>query len=109
MKTQVAIIGGGISGLSAAIQLKSAGIDFKILEAQNEIGGRVRSKKVDDFILDRGFQVLLTAYPEAKKILDYDALQLKHFDPGALILHEDGNRSIIGDPLTSFSTPSSLR
>ena len=37
-----------------------------------------------DSLLDRGFQVLLTAYPEAQRTLDYQALDLKKFAPGAL-------------------------
>ncbi len=99
MDTQVAIIGAGITGLSAAIELQSAGIDFKILEAENEVGGRVRSKNIDGYILDRGFQVILTAYPQAKKLLNYEELNLQHFDPGALILKNQGKHEKIGDPL----------
>lgn len=104
MKTQVAIIGAGISGLSAAIQLKSAGIDFKILESEHEVGGRVRSKNIDGYVIDRGFQVLLTAYPEAKNLLDYEKLNLKTFDSGAMILHESGKKSKLGDPLRQISS-----
>ena len=41
------------------------------LEASDGVGGRVRTDRVDDFLLDRGFQALLTAYPEAAEALDY--------------------------------------
>ena len=47
----------------------------------------MRTDLVDGFRLDRGFQVMLTAYPEARRLLDYDALQLKNFEPGALVWH----------------------
>jgi len=47
----------------------------------------MRTDEVDGFMLDRGFQVLLTAYPEARRLLDYDALKLKAFESGALIRH----------------------
>jgi len=81
----VVIIGAGLAGLCCARRLQEKGISFQILEASDGIGGRVRTDHVDGFLLDRGFQVLLEGYPEARHVLDYDALQLKSFDPGALI------------------------
>ena len=94
----VIIIGAGLAGLTAAKVLKTAGKSVKILEASDQPGGRVRTEEVDGFLLDRGFQVLLTAYPETQRFLDYDALELQKFDPGALILNETGTTKI-GDPL----------
>jgi phytoene dehydrogenase-like protein len=80
----VLIIGAGLAGLCCAKRLTEAGIAFQIVEASDGIGGRVRTDEVEGFLLDRGFQVLLTAYPEARKILDYSRLDLKSFSPGAL-------------------------
>ncbi len=97
-KTQVIIIGGGIAGLSAAVYLHKQGISFKLIEASDRVGGRVKTDIVDGYRLDRGFQVLLTAYPEAKALLDYNALQLKPFLPGSLILKANGKTAQIGDP-----------
>ncbi|TDE17266.1 NAD(P)/FAD-dependent oxidoreductase [Dyadobacter psychrotolerans] len=102
-KTDVIIIGAGLAGLTAAKVLKAAGKSVKILEASDQVGGRVRTDEVDGFLLDRGFQVLLTAYPETKRFLDYDALDLRKFDPGALILNENGSTRI-GDPLRQPGT-----
>ncbi len=85
--SEVAIIGAGLAGLSCALSLENAGIAVNLLEASDAQGGRVRTDVVEGFRLDRGFQVLLTAYPEAKRLLDYDALQLKKFEPGALVWH----------------------
>ena len=96
--TDVIIIGAGLAGLTAAKVLKAAGKTIKILEASDTVGGRVRTDSVDGFLLDRGFQVLLTAYPETKRFLDYKALDLRPFSPGAIILNEKG-RSEIVDPL----------
>lgn len=79
------IIGAGLAGLSCATHLHRHGIPYRILEKSDAVGGRVRTDSVDGFRLDRGFQVLLTAYPEAKALLDYDALDLHSFDAGALV------------------------
>ncbi len=95
----IAIIGGGLTGLSCAYHLNKAGIDYRIYEKENEIGGRLRTESIDGFTIDRGFQVYLTAYPEGKKVLDYEALDLKTFDPGAIILQESGSQDMIYDPL----------
>jgi len=82
-RPDVLIVGAGLAGLSAARKLHEAGVSFQILEASDGIGGRVRTDAADGFLLDRGFQVLLTAYPEARAVLDYSALDLKKFSPGA--------------------------
>jgi len=94
------IIGAGISGLIAAYELEQAGFSPILLESDKAVGGRVRTDYQDGYLMDRGFQVLLTAYPEAQRYLDYDALKLKKFDPGAIIL-KPGNLFTIHDPLRS--------
>ena len=81
----VIIVGAGMAGLSAAKTLQDAGVDALLFEASNQVGGRVRTDRVDGFQLDRGFQVYLDAYPQAGKILDLPALKLKAFRPGACI------------------------
>src|SRR5258708_33722382 len=80
----VLIIGAGLAGLACGRHLADAGVSCQIIEASDGIGGRVRTDQVDGFLLDRGFQVLLTAYPEARAVLDYAALDLKKFTPGTL-------------------------
>ena len=79
----VLIIGAGLAGLSCGRCLADSGISFQIMEASDGIGGRVRTDEEQGFLLDRGFQVLLTAYPEAQRTLDYPALDLRKFSPGA--------------------------
>ena len=98
------IIGGGISGLTAAYYLQKAGKDFQILEATERVGGRIKTDIVGGYRMDRGFQVFLTAYPEAQKILDYAALQLCTFAPGAVLLRANHKRDYIGDPLRQLSS-----
>ena len=96
------IIGGGISGLIAARVLEEHGLSATIIEATDRLGGRVKTDVVDGYSLDHGFQVLLTAYPAAKKYLDFDALELQNFLPGSAIF-KNGKQKIIGDPLRNLS------
>ena len=70
---------------------------MRVLEASDGVGGRVRTDVVDGFRLDRGFQVLLTAYPETRRVLDYAALDLRPFLPGALV-RRAGHFHELSDP-----------
>ena len=93
----VIIIGAGLAGLSCARRLAAAEIPFIILEADQRIGGRLKTDQVDGFLLNHGFQVLQTAYPEARSVLDFKRLELKPFAPGAIIRAE-GKFHKIADP-----------
>jgi len=95
---KIHIVGAGISGLVAAKVLEDKGFEPIILEATDRVGGRVKTDVVNGYQLDHGFQVLLTAYPAAQKYLDYKALNLQRFLPGAAIFKKS-KASIIGDPL----------
>lgn len=104
MKPTIIIIGAGISGLTAAVYLHQKGYKVQILEASDRAGGRIKTDVLDGFRLDRGFQVLLTEYPETKALLDYKKLNLKRFLPGATVLY-DGGQFEIADP---FRRPTAL-
>ena len=94
----VAIVGAGLAGLAVAGAVQRAGRSAVVLEASDGVGGRVRTDLVDGFRLDRGFQVLLTAYPEVSRQLDVAALQFRAFDPGAMVW--TGRRmSVLADPV----------
>ena len=94
----VTIIGGGIAGLACARRLHAAGIPFVLIEAARRLGGRIRTDRRDGYLLDRGFQVLQTAYPEARQVLDYGQLNLRPFAPGVMIRIQ-GRFFTIADPL----------
>lgn len=85
MDADVVIVGAGLAGLTCARRLQELGRSSLVLDAADAVGGRVRTDEMNGFRLDRGFQVLLTAYPEARRWLDYAALDLQPFVPGALV------------------------
>lgn len=93
----VCVVGAGLAGLTAAVELHHAGHRVSVFEASDAVGGRVRTDKTDGFLVDRGFQVLLDAYPETKRLLNYDALDLRPFYPGALVRF-DGGFHRVADP-----------
>ncbi|WP_410649208.1 protoporphyrinogen/coproporphyrinogen oxidase [Amycolatopsis sp. cmx-4-54] len=104
-ETDVVLVGAGLAGLSAGLHLHRAGISCTVLEAGDEVGGRVRTDVVDGFRLDRGFQILNPAYPAIQRLVDIDALQLGKFWR-AVRVADDGRLSLLGNPL---DTPKALR
>lgn len=99
---KIHIIGAGISGLIAAKVLENHGYQPTIIEATDQPGGRVKTDIIDGYTLDHGFQVLLTSYPAAQKHLDFEALDLQYFLPGAVIFNQ-GKQKTIGDPVRNTS------
>jgi phytoene dehydrogenase-like protein len=81
----VVVVGAGLAGLACAGVLAEAGQPVLVLERESAPGGRVRTDRIEGFLLDRGFQVFLTAYPEARRRLDYRELGLRPFYRGALV------------------------
>ncbi len=96
--SEVLIVGAGVAGLACAQDLTRAGVACTVLEASDGVGGRVRTDAVDGFLLDRGFQILLTAYPEVQGRLDVAALEVGLFEPGAAI-RRGGRFHRVSDPL----------
>jgi phytoene dehydrogenase-like protein len=84
-EVDVVIVGGGLAGLAAARRLDRAGIDWLLVEASDRLGGRVATDLVDGWRLDRGFQVLNTAYPRVPALVDIDALDMRYFTSGVLV------------------------
>lgn len=95
---QVAIIGGGLAGLTCASTLARLGLSYKLIEAQPTLGGRIQTDAVDGFLLDRGFQVLLSSYEEAQMQLAWEDLELEAFDKGAILHTKEGNFYPMLDP-----------
>jgi len=85
VEVDVVIVGGGLAGLAAARRLDRAGVEWLLVEAGDRIGGRVATDVIDGWRLDRGFQVLNTAYPRLSALVDVEALDLRYFTSGVLV------------------------
>ncbi|WP_433726102.1 NAD(P)/FAD-dependent oxidoreductase [Actinoplanes sp. CA-051413] len=90
VSVDVVIVGGGLAGLAAARRLDRAGVNWLLVEAADRIGGRVATDVVDGWRLDRGFQVLNTAYPRVPALVDVDALDMRYFTSGVLVRRGPG-------------------
>ncbi len=98
MSHDAVVVGAGLAGLACATDLAAAGLDVAVLEASDGLGGRVRTDEVDGYLLDRGFQVLSTAYPEVRRRIPLAELGLSSFEPGALV-RVGGRFHAVADPL----------
>ncbi len=96
-ETEVLVVGAGLAGLTCAKILHAAGVDVHVVEASDGIGGRVRTDALDGFLMDRGFQVILTAYEELAAQVEMESLDLRAFSPGSLVW--DGKAMVrLSDP-----------
>jgi phytoene dehydrogenase-like protein len=105
----VLIVGGGLAGLCAALRLRQRGVGALVLEGSDAVGGRVRTDRVDGFLLDRGFQVLLTRYADARQVLEYGALDLHPFEPGALVRFEGQFHRVVDPFRRPLRMPETVR
>ncbi|GAA1922960.1 NAD(P)/FAD-dependent oxidoreductase [Nocardioides marmoribigeumensis] len=95
---EVVVVGAGLAGLVCAREIAGAGRDVLVLEASDGVGGRIRTDRVDGFLVDRGFQVLNTGYPALTDNLDLDALDLCRLDD-AVDVRRGGTMHTVTNPL----------
>jgi phytoene dehydrogenase-like protein len=98
----VAIIGAGLSGLTAACHLEKKGYKVAVFEASGQIGGRCKTEYMDGYVLDKGLHFFQKGYSESKKQLDFRSLRLESIYPGALV-HYKNNFHLITNPLRRLS------
>lgn len=92
------MVGAGVAGLRCAQVLEAHGVDVEIFERAPHVGGRIATDVIDGFRIDRGFQLLNPSYPQARRALDLERLDLKAFAPGMVV--SDGKaRFSVADPL----------
>ena len=100
-KADVVVVGAGIAGLTAAYILQKKGYKVHVFEAAKQVGGRIRTDKVEGFSLDRGLQLFHTAYPELKSVIDSKKLNVKPIYNGTLIRY-NGDFNLISNPSKQF-------
>ncbi|MDG4772265.1 FAD-dependent oxidoreductase [Solwaraspora sp. WMMD792] len=105
---EVVIVGAGLAGLAAARRLSAAGVDHLLIDRADRIGGRVATDVVDGFRLDRGFQVLNTAYPRLADLIDLDRLDLRFFTPAVLVRRADDTVRLVHPLRMPFAAPATL-
>lgn len=109
MDTDVIVIGAGLAGLQCARRLQREGFAVRVLEAQDTVGGRVRTERVDGFLCDHGFQVLNPAYPAIRDWIDLPALELQTFGTGVHVRTPAGMRTLAHPLRHPRSAPATLR
>jgi phytoene dehydrogenase-like protein len=96
-RVDVAVVGAGLAGLACARRLAAQDVDVVVLEADDRVGGRVRTDRIDGFRCDRGFQLLNPSYPEARRVLDLPTLRLQPL-PAGVVVASGSRRRLLGDP-----------
>jgi protoporphyrinogen/coproporphyrinogen III oxidase len=94
----VAVVGAGIAGLTAAFRLQQAGHDVTVLEAAPHPGGRLWTERVGGLLLDTGAHMLLTSFVRTRALVDELGLGELWFEV------DDGEGGVLRDhELASFS------
>ena len=100
--SSIAIIGAGITGLSAAHELARRGISVRVFESGPEPGGVIRSVRRDGFLAECGPNTLLDTSPKIPELVAQLGLsgEMLYSDPAA------NNKYIIrgGKPIALSST-----
>lgn len=104
----VVVVGAGLAGLACALDLCRAGRRVTLLEASDGVGGRMRTDRRDGFLLDRGFQVFNTSYPQVKRRLDLGSLRLRPFTAGA-VAHTSRGPVRLVDPTRESGASEALK
>jgi len=94
------VVGAGLAGITAARAVQQAGNSVLLLEASDQVGGRVRSDVIDGFICDRGFQVINPKYPQVVKSNVIKELDFKYIS-GKIRLADEQIK--VGYSLSTFS------
>lgn len=103
MSKPVVVIGAGLAGMNAAIELQYAGREVVVLEAADRAGGRVQSDQIDGFTCDRGFQLINAKYPELVALNILGELDFRFADRAINIAINDRSHRL-GDPRKYFNS-----
>ena len=109
LDSDVLVVGAGLAGLRAAQVLNDAGVEVTLIEGADEVGGRVRSREVDGFVLDQGFQLINPAYPELIATGVLAGLGLRPFAPVVRFIDDEGHWDLFDPRRAPWHAPAMLR
>ncbi len=87
LDTDVAVVGGGISGLTAAWALERRGLRVRLLEKRRAVGGRIVSERVDGFLMEHGPNLLISPAPGAERLIEGCSAGEGRIARGPLVRH----------------------
>lgn len=108
MKADVAIIGGGLSGLAAAVELARQGVDVVLIDQSPRLGGRCYSylDAATGDVVDNGQHVLIGAYHETLRYLTLIGTRhLLKSSPGLSLLMHHPEKGMSRFELSSLPAP----
>ncbi|MFQ5513704.1 MAG: protoporphyrinogen oxidase [Myxococcota bacterium] len=88
-EVEIAVVGGGIAGLSCATELAAHGSELVVLEAERRVGGPAETRRMDKFLLERGPNTVRSS-PELEDLIEHAGLSLLRARRGAPFLVSDG-------------------
>jgi 15-cis-phytoene desaturase len=91
---RVAIVGGGISGFSCALELKGLKARCVILEKEKTVGGRARSYTESGYVFDQGLHFFVGGFKSLIPILERSGVKMTTVGEGAVWL-KSGERHIV--------------
>jgi oxygen-dependent protoporphyrinogen oxidase len=85
VKTEIIIIGAGLTGLTMGFYLKKAGIDFRIIEKSGKTGGVINTVSEQGFVYETGPNTGVVSYPEMTELFEdlNGKCELELADPSA--------------------------
>jgi len=102
----VAIIGAGITGLTAAFELQQRGVDCTVYEASDRVGGVIRTIQEDGFLVECGPNSILDTHPNLGKMIARLGIEGNKLEPQPAAI----NRFIVrdGQPIALPTSPPAL-
>jgi protoporphyrinogen/coproporphyrinogen III oxidase len=106
----VAIIGGGITGLTAAFYLERAGIPVTVYESGGRVGGAIRSLRQDGYLAEFGPNTILETSPKIARLIRDAGIESRRLEPppeadARYVVRYKRPIAMPGSPLGFFTTP----